>query len=836
MGSPICSEYPPSMLRDIITDGLKAFLLFKTNSRCPPRVPQEIVNAIPHPTALIDAVLQCIVGTGSLDKPGLDHNRLSAASVPPIFRQAILAHYMLLYRTNQNQPLIPPRQYHPPGTDEPDPILACSFLDEPLFYNSSLRLRLPNQEPDCPIPLQATPIHLIGIRSVRDLMSLPSYDVVPHEKIMQLNTTSRTKSLELSAKRTFSSPNDVLGQAPWFNLLPRVGGHGQNNRLTTNTLWQHLLPSEPLRALNQITAQDHATHLLPRPPLSWTNDPNHNSSYPIQIPTLPSSCDDTAASLTALQDMTSKEYGIGLRRVVYKRTATANLANITPTSLSDAHGWPKCLGRPLSVPWRTIFDSIADKTISESSHYYCMTMIYTALWCPNVLKMTPDTLPFIRPNGQRSHWSCCPRCAAEYTPLHAAFHCPGLPFFWSQVHRVLLAMLPHNILLPQALLSISDMEVPCCGLSLLSDPTKASSERSLVIDVFACAFKSLISTTRTVRFQQPLQSDAERTDFHTFATSKFLSNWCSHLRNKCKQLSSTLSKTKAGHTSPPVLVQSLVVSASLQVTHITTGSRPPKSKDDLYRDQCSLIHTYFPYLHFSQPDPLDNAGLDPTQERALRISPPTFSFPPATPIPRVLPPYVIAVPANPHAQVGPAHGPVPPPVPPVRPPPNYPSSALPVNASVIDFFSVGSCRNNGRPNAKAGSAIMCPQDPALDYSAPLAPTFPQTNNTAELQGVISALRAAQSKSVPGGPLIVPQIYTDSAYTIELVLSHLPFWHAGVPLQDKANFSLIQTIRDLSRAQPVIWQHVRAHTTSRDYASFYNQIVDRAAKRTTIGVG
>ncbi len=755
-----------------------------------------------------------------------------------------------------------PRQYQPPESETPNPSTAISFLNEPLFLNSSIRLQKPNSS--LLIPAENFPIHQTGLTSVRDLMRSPSYDIIPHQLVMTPGSTSYDAAVELDSPRYMQFRSIVSDIAEnWRFLLPRVN---RNSIQNTNSLWAKILPKEPLVFLRSavLPLHDHVgpgdIPLFP-PRIKWTNDPSKVSFYPIQVPIPPETCDPKdEGSLVPILSMTTKQYAVAFNRVSYtklkvKSDIKKSFSHV-PSPFRPGQGWMKqLLVTKLDTPWQTIVDALAADSISEFSHYYCITMMYPALWCPVVHKRAPNTPSFILPDGSFSNWICCPRCSKEYTPVHAAYECSGLASFWATVHRVLMPLLPHESVVPRANIEITAMEIPCCGLSLLADPSKFSPERNMVINVFACAFKAILTTLRHKEFDQPLTAQHSQTQFQKFAISQFTLNWCDYLRSRCSHLSVRLKRSKIAAQPFPKLV---VISPTLDIlyTEIESGRSLPSNPAEILQRQSELVYHHFPYLYLDPepPDPTnqyrdsdtDPNSLPPSQIHTcsnLRIVPPSDTWPPVTFV-RDLPHYArpsTATPVTPTTTGITVEDPIN--RAPQHPPFPFPMDILSAgtardvtNKLVVPFFTDGSCRNNGRRSAKAGFALLCPTYPALNHSNRLPPTFTQSNNPAEIMAVTESLKRALDLQATVHPtVVIPEICTDSQYIIQSVISHIPLWKASKPPDmSEPNASLIAELGTLSRQQTIIWRYVRAHTTATDYFSHFNREVDSVANKTTIG--
>ena len=140
-------------------------------------------------------------------------------------------------------------------------------------------------------------------------------------------------------------------------------------------------------------------------------------------------------------------------------------------------------------------------------------------------------------------------------------------------------------------------------------------------------------------------------------------------------------------------------------------------------------------------------------------------------------------------------------------------------------YTDGSCINNGTPKASGGIGIY--YEDGTKISRPLAKSYRQTNNVAELEAILVVLRnqvnsGSSSDITPVSPSDIT-IVTDSEYSIrEISNTHE---RSG----DYPNKSLICEARDLiARLPGVALMHVRAHTGKLDRHSVGNSIADQLA--------
>ena len=71
------------------------------------------------------------------------------------------------------------------------------------------------------------------------------------------------------------------------------------------------------------------------------------------------------------------------------------------------------------------------------------------------------------------------------------------------------------------------------------------------------------------------------------------------------------------------------------------------------------------------------------------------------------------------------------------------------------MFTDGACKSNGREGARAGFGVHVVGIPELDISGPLPTTEKQTNQRAELYGILHAFKQTEDLDLP------LTIYSDS---------------------------------------------------------------------------
>jgi len=149
----------------------------------------------------------------------------------------------------------------------------------------------------------------------------------------------------------------------------------------------------------------------------------------------------------------------------------------------------------------------------------------------------------------------------------------------------------------------------------------------------------------------------------------------------------------------------------------------------------------------------------------------------------------------------------------------------------IEIFTDGACSRNGKNGSRAAYAYWIPEHKELSKAERVPDTEPQTNNRAELLGILKGVECV-ADNFPASEIEL-QIYTDSMYSKNCLTIWLPKWIEknwmttnNTPV---ANKEIIEPAVDaLSKFKSYIITYVEAHTGKDNYLSRNNHIVDRMA--------
>jgi ribonuclease HI len=151
---------------------------------------------------------------------------------------------------------------------------------------------------------------------------------------------------------------------------------------------------------------------------------------------------------------------------------------------------------------------------------------------------------------------------------------------------------------------------------------------------------------------------------------------------------------------------------------------------------------------------------------------------------------------------------------------------------MLSIYTDGSSLNNGRKNSRGAYSAVYPDTPELSFGRPLPSESSQTNQTAELTGILEGVRGLKAQRSLSG--VVIRICTDSEYSINCLTKWVSGWRKkdwktseGKPVVHR---TLLEEI--LKELEGIAHQfvHVRAHTGGSDTDSKWNNYADQLANK------
>lgn len=152
---------------------------------------------------------------------------------------------------------------------------------------------------------------------------------------------------------------------------------------------------------------------------------------------------------------------------------------------------------------------------------------------------------------------------------------------------------------------------------------------------------------------------------------------------------------------------------------------------------------------------------------------------------------------------------------------------------MISIYTDGSSLNNGRKNSRGAYACVYPTLSAESFGRPLPSDGSQTNQTAELTGILEGVRTL--KTISDVSSTVVRICTDSEYSINCLTKWITGWRKrdwktaeGKPVVHKVILEAI--LKELEGLGGHQFVHVKAHTGGEDADSKWNDYADQLATK------
>ena len=147
------------------------------------------------------------------------------------------------------------------------------------------------------------------------------------------------------------------------------------------------------------------------------------------------------------------------------------------------------------------------------------------------------------------------------------------------------------------------------------------------------------------------------------------------------------------------------------------------------------------------------------------------------------------------------------------------------------FFTDGSCKSNGKENSKGGFGVIEIKDNDIIYQYQEFKS-PTTNNEMELMAILHVLKKLDKEKnfQENNFTIVPVIYSDSAYSVNIINDWMYKWKNNNWLRPKnqeiKNLNIIKEIYELAHLAQL--QKVKGHSTNK-----WNNYVDSLATGETL---
>lgn len=153
-----------------------------------------------------------------------------------------------------------------------------------------------------------------------------------------------------------------------------------------------------------------------------------------------------------------------------------------------------------------------------------------------------------------------------------------------------------------------------------------------------------------------------------------------------------------------------------------------------------------------------------------------------------------------------------------------------INIDIMDYliiFTDGSCKNNGKDDAKAGIGIYFPCGEYSNFGEKFENK--PTNQRAELYAIYKALDIIKDTKVKH-----IRIYSDSMYAIQCLTVWIDSWIknkwiASGKTKVKNKDIIEPTYNLLQKFKDVQFVHVRAHTKADTLEAIFNDRVDKIAQ-------
>ena len=159
------------------------------------------------------------------------------------------------------------------------------------------------------------------------------------------------------------------------------------------------------------------------------------------------------------------------------------------------------------------------------------------------------------------------------------------------------------------------------------------------------------------------------------------------------------------------------------------------------------------------------------------------------------------------------------------------------NTTMLRIYTDGSSLNNGRKGSRGAYSAVYPDSPHESFGRPLPEEGSQTNQTAELTGILEGIRHIKTFRPAADTMIA--VCTDSEYSINCLTKWVANWRKrdwktaeGKPVVHRVLLEAI--LKDLTEFAGHQFVHVRAHTGGDDHDSKWNDYADQLANKAAEG--
>ena len=668
------------------------------------------------------------------------------------------------------------------------------LLYEPLALNSSIIIN------GSLLPLSFTLLSgILNLTMVRDLVPTNN-DIfcLDIASIMISDPSSVDKILELRSNCSdFKVGGSMCSSNSLYSLLPRLDISSQ----LCNSTWCGLIPSA-----------------LTLPSISFLADKFHfndinfdydsygiKSLYPLQFSVKNGETDPSNFTWILASDMSSKIITNALYINNYQ--CLDGLQRIR----QSCHCWTK-YSPGLNMDWITCFKNLSKINLPDDQfHYVDKALLHRhAPSARNVIG--------VMHNGVSS-WLSCPRCLFEQSPEHSLVKCEGVLCFWSIFLDLIKLVIPNVY---GTIQSLSTNDILSLGTFFNTDVCGPIGHhlKSFVASLFSFAIDAVTVSSLSLEFQQKLTPELCVIFTHSIY-AKFIKRLNSYLVRliSCSlhkpHLMSTLTQPVDPSTDDSGCPDISIHRACVVVLCVSV----PIYFEPAYTTSSYVSSSSLAAKLKSTFDPFITVGFDDLLSTRLPyLSPQNTLLWNNNPFPHRTT-YVVADLCLPLIRI-------------VTPLPLHKLAGL-YNISEhllvrVSLFTDGSCNNNGKRLAAASYSCIFPNHCHLNESLRLHPLDSHSNNRAELMAILRGCIIFVEKlgEVPDGKFSILEIYTDSLISFNYITAP----SVRLPSSSVKNFDLLHKIYAIMRSIPrLVVYHVRAHTKSNDWATYWNSRADSAAK-------